>query len=75
MIFGTTYCNVSHLPINDGDKCILIPLGFSLGGDFNKWNKPDINDFINLYYFVGEPQEVIYNGNPSYITPLNPDYQ
>jgi hypothetical protein len=36
MIFGTTYCNVSHLPINDGDKCILIPLGFSLGGDFNK---------------------------------------
>lgn len=75
MVFGTTYCAISHLPICDGDKCILIPLGFNMKYSFNKWNTADINSFMYLYSFIHEPQKVIYNGNPSKIKYLNKTYE
>jgi hypothetical protein len=70
MVFGTTYCAVSHLPINDGDNCILIPLGFKMDYEFNQWNTADINCFMNLYYFISAPQKIVYNGNPDMINYL-----
>jgi len=75
MVFGTTYCAISHLPIEDGDKCILIPLGFDMKFSFDQWNKADINSFMYLYSFIYEPQEVIYNGNPDDIKYLNETYE
>ncbi len=75
MVFGTTYCAISHLPIEDGDKCILIPLGFNMKYSFNITDKADINAFMYLYSFVDEPQEVIYNGNPDDIEYLDKNYE
>jgi len=74
MVFGTTYCAISHLPIEDGDKCILIPLGFNMKYTFDQYNKADINCFMYLYSFIHEPQEVIYGGNPDEIEYLDKDY-
>lgn len=67
MVFGTTYCPISHLPIEDGDKCILIPLGFRMQHEFDKWNKADINCFAYLHTFIGEAVEVEYGGNYSVV--------
>lgn len=64
MVFGTTYCAISHLPIEDGDKCILIPLGFNMKYNFTQFNNADINAFMYLYTFIAEPVEVVYSGNP-----------
>lgn len=75
MVFGTTYCAVSHLPINDGDSCILIPLGFKMDYEFNQWNTADINCFMNLYHFISAPQKIVYNGNPDMITYLDKKYE
>lgn len=76
MVFGSNYCAVSRLEIKDGDKCILVPLGFKLKSDFDRNCKADINMFFWLYYFVPvEPQEVIYNGNVADLTYLDPDYE
>lgn len=75
MVFGTTYCAISHLPIEDGDKCILIPLGFNMKYSFDQWNKADVNSFMYLYSFIHEPQEVIYNGNPDDIEYLDKTYE
>lgn len=75
MVFGTTYCAISHLPIEDGDKCILIPLGFNMKYDFNQWEEADINSFMYLYSFIHESQEVIYNGNPDEVKYLNTEYE
>ncbi len=74
MVFGTTYCAISHLPIEDGDKCILMPLGFNMKYDFDQYNKADVNSFMYLYSFIHEPQQVIYNGNPDDIKYLNDNY-
>ncbi len=74
MVFGTTYCAISHLPIEDGDRCILIPLGFNMKYDFDQFNGADINSFMYLYSFIHEPQKVIYNGNPDDIKYLNKNY-
>jgi hypothetical protein len=65
MVYGTSYCGISHLPIHDGDECIVIPLGFRMGGEFDKWNAPDQNSFAYLHTFIVEPIEVIYGGNSS----------
>lgn len=67
MVFGTTYCAISHLPINDGDRCILVPLGFNMKQTFNIYNKADINSFMYLYNFLDEMIEVTYEGNPDMI--------
>lgn len=75
MVFGTTYCAISHLPIEDGDKCILIPLGFNMKYDFDQHNGADINSFMYLYSFIYEPQKVIYKGNPDDIKYLNKQYE
>jgi hypothetical protein len=75
MVFGTTYCAISHLPIEDGDKCILIPLGFNMKYEFDQFNGADVNSFMYLYSFIYEPQEVIYNGNPDDITYLDKIYE
>lgn len=75
MVFGTTYCAISHLPIEDGDKCILMPLGFNMKYEFNQWEGASINSFMYLYNFIYEHQEVIYNGNPDDITYLNKNYE
>lgn len=74
MVFGTTYCAISHLPIEDGDKCILMPLGFSMKYNFDQYNKADVNSFMYIYSFIYEPQQVIYNGNPDDIKYLNDNY-
>lgn len=71
MVFGTTYCAISHLPIEDGNKCILIPLGFRMQYDFDRYNKADINCFAYLYTFIREEVEVIFGGNVSQITYFN----
>ena len=76
MVFGSSYCAVSRLEIEDGDKCILIPLAFHLGGDFNKWDKADIGQFMWLYPFCAvEPQTVRYGGNYSQIEYFNQRYK
>lgn len=74
MVFGTTYCAISHLPIEDGDKCILLPLGFDMKYSFDQYNKADINSFLYLYTFIYQPQEVIYEGNPNMIKYLDESY-
>ena len=73
MVFGKTYCAISHLPIEDGDKCYLVPLGFEMKFDFDSSNKADINCFIGLYRFIDSPEIVIYNGNYSDITFIEKD--
>lgn len=65
MVFGRTYCGVSRLPIDDGDEVMAVPLGFQIGGDFDKYNAPDSNAFEWLYYFHSEAKRVVYEGNPS----------
>jgi hypothetical protein len=76
MVFGSCYCAVSRLEIKDGDKCILIPLGFHLGGDFAKYEKPDVNTFFWLYTFVPvAPQVVIFGGNCAEIEYLDKRYK
>jgi hypothetical protein len=75
MVFGTTYCGISHLPINDGDRCILIPLGFEMKYSFDKWNKASAGSFMYLYTFIYEAQEVIYKGNPDEIEYLDKKYE
>jgi len=74
MVFGSTYCAVPHLEIEDGDKCILLPLRFRMNSDVDKWNKADINSFMFLYVFIHKPQEVIYEGNISKISYLDKQY-
>jgi hypothetical protein len=74
MTFGRTYCKASRLPIEEGDRCIVIPLGFSMQYDFNKWNKADISMFIDLYQIVDVPQEAIYRGNVDVIEYLDKGY-
>lgn len=71
MTFGTTYCAISHLPIKDGDNCILIPLGFCMNFNFDQFNKADVNCFLYLYKFIDAPQEVVYMGNPDELEYLN----
>ena len=75
MIFGTTYCNVSHLPIEDGDYCYLIPLGFEIASHLTKWNKADINMFLYPYRFVHTAEKVKYGGNPDEIEYCNKKYK
>ncbi len=75
MVFGTTYCAISHLPIEDGDKCILIPLGFNMKYNFDRYNGASINSFMYLYSFIYEPQQVIYGGNPDDIKYLDEKYE
>lgn len=75
MVFGTTYCKISHLPIEDGDTCILIPLGFEISSDFTRHDKANVNSFLYLYQFISPVQEVVYNGNPWDITYLDKDYE
>jgi len=65
MVFGTTYCSISHLPIEDGDKCVLIPLGFRMQSDFSRGNYADINCFAYLHTFIARPVIVKYGGNYS----------
>lgn len=66
MVFGSTYCTISHLEIKDGDKCILIPLGFRMQHEFDEHNKADINCFTYLHVFLAkESVEVKYCGNIS----------
>lgn len=67
MTFGTTYCKLSHLPIEDGDKCILVPLVFKISATLRTYNQASVNDFLVPYRFVDEPREVIYEGNPTQI--------
>lgn len=75
MVFGSTYCAISHLPIEDGEKCMLIPLGFNMQYDFDQWNRADINCFMYLYEFIHAPQEVVFNGNPDDIEYLDEKYE
>lgn len=70
MIFGNTFCRLTHKPIGDGDTCMLIPLGFCMNFAFDNFNKADINCFINLYNFVGVAEEVIFKGNLNVISDL-----
>lgn len=63
--FGNTYCAISHLEIKDGDKCILIPLGFRMNYEFSNGEKADINCFTYLHSFIGESVEVKFGGNAS----------
>lgn len=63
MIFGSTYCAISHLEIKDGDKCILLPLAFRMDYKFDRYNKADINSFAYLYAFHSDPVEVVFYGN------------
>ena len=73
MVFGNTYCAISHLEIKDGDACMLIPLGFRMNFEFDKYNKADINCFTYLHTFISEPIAVIFGGNISEVTYLNGD--
>ena len=59
----------------DGKKCMLIPLGFNMQYDFDRWNRADINCFMYLYEFVHAPQEVVFNGNPDDIEYLDKKYE
>ena len=68
MVFGSTFCPISHLEIKDGDRCVLIPLGFRMCHEFDKWNKPDVNFFVYLHTFIKPAVYVIYGGNVSMIT-------
>ena len=63
MVFGRTYCAISHLEIKDGDKCILLPLSFKMDYKFDSYNKANINNFAYLYAFHSDPVEVIFHGN------------
>lgn len=63
MVFGSTYCHISHLEIKDGDRCILIPLGFKMNFEFDRHNKADINCFAYLYTFIKPALPVIFEGN------------
>ena len=64
MVFGTVYCPLSRLPIEDGDRCILMPIGFRMKYDFSSGNNADIGHFMNPYVFLArEPIEVLYEGN------------
>ncbi len=67
MVFGTNYCAISHLPIKDGDECMLFPLGFRMDFNFSSGNKADINCFAYLYAFVAEPIRVVFEGNAAMI--------
>ncbi len=67
MVFGTTYCGISHLPIKDGDNCMLMPLQFRMTYTFGEYNEPDINCFAYLYAFVAAPVEVRFEGNVAMI--------
>jgi hypothetical protein len=67
MVFGTTYCAISHLPINDGDKCILVPLIFEYKINSQMDEEEIQSSFFYLYKFADKSQEVIYKGNPSEI--------
>lgn len=71
MVFGSTYCAISHLEIKDGDKCILIPLGFRMQHEFDRYNKADINCFTYLHTFIKEPIEVKFGGNSNQVFYLN----
>lgn len=48
MVFGRTYCQLTRLPIEDGDECILIPIEPGNDGRFE---------------FIAEPVKVVYGGN------------
>jgi len=54
---------------------MLIPLGFNMQYDFDRWNRADINCFMYLYEFVHAPQEVVFNGNPDDIEYLDKKYE
>ena len=71
MVFGTAYCGISHLEINHGDECILLPLGFRMKCDFSRYGKADVNTFAYLYAFIAPPVYVIYGGNPDNSTFLS----
>ncbi len=71
MVFGNTYCAISHLHIKDGEKCILIPLGFSMQHEFDYYNTASINCFAYLHTIVGPAIEVIFGGNVSVIKYCN----
>ena len=71
MVFGNTYCAISHLEIKDGDTCILIPLGFRMQHEFDFYNKADINCFAYLHTFVGPAIEVKFKGNVSMLKYVN----
>ena len=43
MVFGNTYCAISHLQIKDGDECYVIPLGFSMQNKFTTGNGDEVN--------------------------------
>ncbi len=74
MVFGTTYCGISHLPINDGDECMLFPLGFSLTSTGLNGDRFDSNAFLFPYQFVAEAIKVTYEGNSNRITYNDNDY-
>jgi len=69
--FGTTYCAVSRLPIQDGDKCILIPLGFRMdygfGENSESWTSEPDGLFMYLHHIRGAASVVTYGGNPGVI--------
>jgi hypothetical protein len=68
MVFGNTYCAISHLEIKDGDECYLIPLGFNLHNNFRPGNGNLINSFAYLHHFIDKPCLVKFNGNhPVYV--------
>lgn len=63
MIFGNMLCPLSHLPINDGDECVLVPLAYRL----NKIPKEQFNldEAEYPFAFISCPQIVKFNGHPS----------
>lgn len=67
MVFGKTHCAISHLPIDDGDHCILVPLMFKMEQKFGEYSQEGINDFEWLYIFHDKAVEVEYGGNPQEI--------
>ena len=67
MVYGTIYCPVSRLPIQDKEQCMFLPLDFSI--NTNLGTGLGVHNFTQPYEFVAiKPQVVIYNGNPSEVT-------
>jgi len=59
MVFGTTFCSLSRLPINDGDVCVIL----KLKGTRNRYK----DNAVKTSYEICElPKEITYIGNPQY---------
>lgn len=69
--FGVTYCALSRLPIADGDRCMLIPLGFRMdygfGENSESWTSEPDGLFMYLHHIRGAASVVTYGGNPGVI--------